>query len=54
MSSETKSQIEELEKKLTGDMLKDMNIRDEIHKLEMADKGIKPEDSHFECFGCGS
>ena len=35
MSSETKNQIEELEKKLTGDMLKDMNIRDEIHKLEI-------------------
>ncbi len=47
-------QIEELEKQLTGNMLKDMEIRDKIHKLQMKIKGIKPEDSHFECVGCGS
>ena len=47
-------QIEELEKQLTGNMLKDMDIRDKIHKLQMKIKGIKPEDSHFECVGCGS
>jgi hypothetical protein len=49
-----KKQIEELEKQLTGNMLKDMEIRDKIHKLQMKIKGIRPEDSHFECVGCGS
>ncbi|QDP66161.1 MAG: hypothetical protein GOVbin3661_77 [Prokaryotic dsDNA virus sp.] len=47
-------QIEELKKQLSGNMLKDMEIRDKIHKLQMKIKGIKPEDSHFECVGCGS
>ena len=47
-------QIEELKKQLSGNMLKVMEIRDKIHKLQMKIKGIKPEDSHFECVGCGS
>ena len=38
--------IAELEASLTGDMMKDMNIRQEIHDLEMSEnhhitKGIK-------------
>ena len=52
MNSKVKTQIKELEEKLTGNMLNDMDIKDEIHKLEMADKGVKPEDSHFDCIGC--
>lgn len=51
---ELENKIQELEKSLTGDMIPDMEIRDEIHKLKMKMKGVKPEDSHFECFGCGS
>tara|TARA_R100000773_G_C4160121_1_gene78347 strand:+ start:221 stop:379 length:159 start_codon:yes stop_codon:yes gene_type:complete len=47
-------QIEDLKKQLTGDMIADMNIRDQIHNLEMKLKGVKPEDSHFDCIGCGS
>lgn len=46
--------IQELKSKLTGDMMKDLETRDQIHKLEMKKKNIKPKDSHFECFGCGS
>tara|TARA_R100001530_G_scaffold113276_1_gene80287 strand:+ start:480 stop:632 length:153 start_codon:yes stop_codon:yes gene_type:complete len=46
--------IKELKKQLTGNMMKDMEIRDKIHKLQMEIKGIKPEDSHFECVGCGA
>jgi len=46
--------IEELRLQLTGDMIKDLEIRDQIHKLEMEKKNIKPKDSHFDCFGCGS
>lgn len=46
--------ILELEKQLTGDMIKDMDIRDKIHNLQMQLKGIKPMDSHVDCVGCGS
>ena len=49
-----KIMIEGLESKLTGDMFSDMNIKDEIHNLQMKLKGIKPQDSHFDCIGCGS
>lgn len=47
-------EIDELKSKLTGDMFTDMDIKDEIHNLEMKLKGIKPIDSHFDCIGCGS
>ena len=47
-------QIAELNAKLTGDMFSDMDIKDEIHNLEMKLKGVKPMDSHFDCVGCGS
>lgn len=46
--------IAALKEKLTGDMFADMEIRDEIHNLEMQLKGVKPLDSHFDCVGCGS
>lgn len=48
------TQIKDLEELLTGDMLLDMEIKDKIHNLEMKLKGVKPEDSHFDCVGCGS
>lgn len=47
-------QIEELERQLTGDMFADMEIKDKIHNLQMKIDGVKPEDSHFDCIGCGS
>lgn len=46
--------IDELQEKLTGDMFKDMEIKDKIHNLEMKLNGTKPTDSHFDCVGCGS
>ena len=49
-----KEQIKELKRQLTGDMLKDMEVRDKIHQLEMKLNNVKPTDSHFECVGCGS
>ena len=51
---EIQDSIELLKSKLTGDMMKDMDVRDEIHNLEMILNGTKPADSHFDCFGCGS
>ena len=47
-------EINELKSKLTGDMFTDMDIKDEIHNLEMKLKGVKPMDSHIDCIGCGS
>jgi hypothetical protein len=54
----SKEEIEEtikgLEAQLTGDMIKDMALKDEIHNLQMVLNGVKPEDSHIDCIGCGS
>lgn len=47
-------QIIALEAKLTGDMFSDMDIKDEIHNLQMKVQGVKPMDSHIDCIGCGS
>lgn len=47
-------QINALEAQLTGDMFSDMDIKDQIHNLQMQLKGVKPMDSHFDCVGCGS
>ena len=58
MTEQQKVALEEaitaLKGKLTGDMFADMEVRDEIHNLEMQLKGVKPIDSHFDCIGCGS
>lgn len=56
MTTETtlQEEIEALRGKLTGDMFTDMDIKDEIHNLEMKLKGVKPMDSHIDCIGCGS
>ena len=48
------SQIDELKGQLTGDMFKDMELRDKIHNLEMTLKGTRPISSEIECVGCGS
>lgn len=47
-------EVEDLKSQLTGDMFQDMEIKDKIHNLEMKINGVKPEDSHFDCIGCGS
>lgn len=52
--TELEEQIETLKKQLTGNLMDDLDTRDQIHNLEMKLKGVKPEDSHFDCFGCGS
>ena len=46
--------IETLNAQLTGDMFKDMEIRDKIHNLKMKLNGTKPMDSQIDCVGCGS
>lgn len=47
-------EIEALNAQLTGDMFKDMEIRDKIHNLKMKLTGTRPIDSQIECVGCGS
>lgn len=53
-TEEIKSQIEALEVQVTGDMFKDMEIRDKIHNLKMKLNGTKPMNSEIDCVGCGS
>jgi hypothetical protein len=48
------AQIEALKGQLTGDMFADMEVRDQIHNLEMKLNGVKPMDSSIDCIGCGS
>lgn len=55
MTTETLQQeIDALRATLTGDMFSDMDIKDQIHNLEMKLKGVRPMDSHIDCIGCGS
>ena len=51
---EIQKAIEDLQNQLTGNMMRDMDIKDKIHNLQMKLKGVKPMDSHFDCVGCGS
>ena len=46
--------LEELRDSLSGDMIEDMNVRNEMHQIEMQLNDIRPMDSEFECEGCGS
>ncbi len=54
MNEKLQEEIDQLKETLTGDMFQDMEIKDAIHNLEMKLKGVKPQDSHFDCVGCGS
>ncbi len=47
-------EITSLEGQLTGDMFKDMEIKDKIHNLKMKLNGTRPMNSEIECVGCGS
>ncbi len=51
---ELKTKVEELKTKLTGDMFKDFEIRDQIHQLEMKINGTVPSSQDIECVGCGA
>ena len=58
METQTKEnleqEIEALTAQLTGDMFKDMEIKDKIHNLKMKANGVKPMDTQIDCVGCGS
>lgn len=46
--------IEKLRSQLTGDMMQDMELRDNIHALEMKLNDVQPGGGEIECVGCGS
>ena len=48
------TEINTLESQLTGDMFKDMELKDKIHNLKMKLNGTRPMNSEIECVGCGS
>ena len=54
VKSDLEKEIEALNAQLTGDMFKDMEIRDKMHNLKMKLTGTRPMDSQIECVGCGS
>ena len=57
MSTETitlQEEINALKEQLTGDLFADMDLKDQIHNLEMKINGVKPMDTHIDCVGCGS
>lgn len=47
-------EIKTLESQLSGDMFKDMDLKDKIHNLKMKLRGTKPLSSEIDCIGCGS
>ncbi|MEM9895046.1 MAG: hypothetical protein AAF789_01640 [Bacteroidota bacterium] len=51
---EVEAEISNLEAQLTGDMFKDMELKDKIHNLKMKLNGTRPMNSEIECVGCGS
>ncbi len=57
MSTETltlQEEINALKVQLTGDLFADMDLKDQIHNLEMKLNGVKPMDTYIDCVGCGS
>ena len=53
-TQDIQTEIEQLESQLTGDMFKDMDLKDKIHNLKMKQNGTRPMNSEIECVGCGS
>jgi hypothetical protein len=47
-------EINALKVQLTGDLFADMDLKDQIHNLEMKLNGVKPMDTYIDCVGCGS
>ena len=53
-AEDLQSEINTIESQLTGDMFKDMDLKDKIHNLKMKLSGTRPINSEIECVGCGS
>jgi hypothetical protein len=59
-AEEIKQQIIQLEASLTGDVFSDCEVMEEIHSLkrmvaaEAAPGPERPDESDYECIGCGS
>lgn len=53
-TAELQSELTALEAQLSGDMFKDMDLKDKIHNVKMKLSGTRPINSEIECVGCGS
>ena len=53
-SQTLQEEINQLKAQLTGDLFADMDLKDQIHNLEMKLNGVKPMDTYIDCVGCGS
>ncbi len=54
---ELEAQKDSIAKKLeeTGISFEErLNLKGEVHRIEMKIKNVKPDNSDFECLGCGS
>lgn len=54
LKKELTEEIEVLESQLSGNMMRDMDIRSKIHNIKMKLEGVRPPESFIECVGCGS
>lgn len=53
--SNIQERIKELESRLTGNFMEDMDIKNEIHELKMQENNVTPVCSMEEgCLTCGS
>ena len=53
--NDIENRIKELEATLTGNLMEDMDTKDQIHTLKMQLEGITPNrNNDVECVGCGS
>ena len=53
--NELESEIIRLEDSKEGlSWMEKLDIQDKIHNIKMKINGVKPEDSHIDCIGCGS
>lgn len=53
-TADIQAEVDSLEAQLTGDMFRDMDLKDKIHNLKMKLNGTRPMNSEIECVGCGS
>lgn len=51
--AEAIERINTLRKQLSGDLFQDMELREQIHEIEMKLNGVKPESAYYVCENCG-
>ena len=54
MSKTIEEQIAELESQMTSDMMMDMDVKDQIHTLNLKLRGVSCTVDNPDCEACGS